>query len=393
MQTVVIEKPDDEFKPRKWVLIVDDDALICEVFSEVFASLGYDTVTAQDGEAACDYIARNDLALAVVDLSMPKLDGFGLLRHIRQHPRTVDLPVIISTGNDDRAAIEEAYRLGASSFVTKPINWAQFTYHAQFVIRSGETERDMRRAKADAIAASKMKNGLFRILSHELKTPLVALIGLTDVLSEALKDRVEAIEAEQLDHIVDASQRLNGLISDILVLSKSFSGRSSLSLSQENMSDLLDDCIIGLEGSARAKDIQIRVTRPSKNLSLVCDNQLLRQAVRKLLDNSIKYSVHGGTIEIWAHQKADNSTVISVRDNGPGMAPAKLAECLMPFIQEDLSYGRSTEGLGLGFPIAKSIAEAHGGELICQSVQGQGMVAAVLIPHMQLPAPNTSQAA
>ena len=63
-----------------------------------------------------------------------------------------------------------------------------------------------------------MKNGLFRILSHELKTPLVALIGLTDVLAEALKDKVEAIEAEQLGHIVGASQRLNRLISDILVL-------------------------------------------------------------------------------------------------------------------------------------------------------------------------------
>jgi K+-sensing histidine kinase KdpD len=75
----------------------------------------------------------------------------------------------------------------------------------------------------------------------------VALIGLTDVLAEALKDKVEAIEAEQLGHIVGASQRLNRLISDILVLSKSFSGASSLRVSNESMTDLLDDSIIGLE--------------------------------------------------------------------------------------------------------------------------------------------------
>jgi len=230
-----------ETAARKCVLIVDDDVLICDVLAGLFANLGYETVTAENGEAACDRIARSNLVLAVVDLNMPKLDGFGLLRHIRQHPRTVDLPVIISTGFDDRASIEEAYRLGASSFVTKPINWAQFGYHAQFVIRNGEIERDLRRAKAEADAASKMKNGLFRILSHELKTPLVALIGLTDVLSEALKDKVEAIEAEQLSHIVGASQRLNRLISDILVLSKSFTGGSSLKISSESMADLLDD--------------------------------------------------------------------------------------------------------------------------------------------------------
>ena len=252
---------------------------------------------------------------------MPKLDGFGLLRHIRQHPRTVDLPVIISTGYDDRTSIEEAYRLGASSFVTKPINWAQFGYHAQFVIRNGEIERDLRRAEAEAVAASKMKNGLFRILSHELKTPLVALIGLTDVLAEALKDKVEAIEAEQLGHIVGASQRLNRLISDILVLSKSFSGASSLRVSNESMTDLLDDSIIGLEANAKAKSIKIKIARPGKGLMLRCDSQLLRQAIKKLVDNAIKFSPDGGTIEIWAHRKPDHSTVISVRDNGPGISP------------------------------------------------------------------------
>ena len=371
-----------EITARKCVLIVDDDVLICDVLAGLFANLGYETITAEDGESACDSIAREKLALAVVDLNMPKLDGYGLLRHIRQHPRTVDLPVIISTGYDDRKSIEEAYRLGASSFVTKPINWAQFGYHAQFVIRNGEIERDLRRAEADAVAASKTKNGLFRILSHELKTPLVALIGLTDVLSDALKDKVEAIEAEQLSHIVGASQRLNRLISDILVLSKSFSGASSLKISSESMADLLDDSIIGLEAGAKTKSIKIKIARPSKNLTLSCDNQLLRQAIKKLVDNAIKFSPEGGTVEIWAHRKPDQSTVISVRDNGPGISPAKLAECLQPFIQEDMSYGRPAEGLGLGLPIVKAIAEAHGGELICQSPPGQGMIAAVWIPDL-----------
>jgi two-component system, sensor histidine kinase and response regulator len=384
MQTEDVELDGDS--PRKCVLIVDDDAMICEVLVELFSGLGYDTVTAEDGEVACDFIARKDLVLAVVDLSMPRLDGFGLLRHIRQHPRTVDLPVIISTGNDDRASIEEAYRLGASSFVTKPINWAQFVYHAQFVIRNGQIERDLRLAEAEAVAASKMKNGLFRILSHELKTPLVALCGLTDVLSGALRDKVEAIEAEQLDHIVGASQRLNRLISDILILSKSFSGFSYLSVSEESMANLLEDSIIGLEAAAKAKNIHIKIAQPGKDLSLYCDSHLMRQAIYKLVDNAIKFSPEGGTVEIWAHRKEEDlSTVISIRDNGPGVAPAKLAECLQPFIQEDMSYGRIAEGLGLGLPIVKSIAEAHGGALICQSALGQGMVAAIWIPQMSTP--------
>ena len=140
-----------ETSARKCVLIVDDDVLICDVLAGLFANLGYETVTAENGEAACDRIARANLVLAVVDLNMPKLDGFGLLRHIRQHPRTVDLPVIISTGFDDRASIEEAYRLGASSFVTKPINWAQFGYLRNLSsVRRDRTGSPRAKSEADA---------------------------------------------------------------------------------------------------------------------------------------------------------------------------------------------------------------------------------------------------
>lgn len=372
---------------RKCVLIADDDPLLREAMGGLFDKLGYDTIGAENGEAAVRQIAKLNLALIVVDLSMPKLDGFGLLKHLRQHPRTVDVPIIISTSHDDKKSIEEAYRLGASSFVTKPVNWAQFGYHAQFVMRSGETERNLRAAEAAAVAASKMKNGLFRVLSHELKTPLVALIGLTDVLAGALKDRVEAIEAEQLDHIVQASQRLNSMVSDVLVLSKSFSGAQSLNLSRELVDNLLEDSVVGVEAKAAQRRIRINITRPSKGLEVLCDTTLLRQAIRKLIDNAVKFSPDGGTVEIWAHRKPDRSLVISVRDNGPGIAPARLQECLQPFVQEDMSYGRKAEGLGLGLPIAKSVAEAHGGGLIMhnasgRSSSGHGLVAGLWIANL-----------
>lgn len=372
---------------RKCVLIADDDPLLREAMAGLFDKLGLDTITVENGEAAVRHIGKSTLSLVVVDLSMPKLDGFGLLKHLRQHPRTVDVPVIISTSHDDKASIEQAYKLGASSFVTKPVNWAQFGYHAQFVIRNGETERDLRAAEAAAVAASKMKNGLFRVLSHELRTPLVSLIGLTDVLSSALKDKVEAIEAEHLDHIVGASRRLNAMVSDVLVLSKSFSGPRSLVLSRMLVEELLDDSVAGLLNKAKEKKVRINITRPSKGLEVVCDADLMRQSIRKLVDNAIKFSPDGGTVEIWAHRKPDRSLVISVRDNGPGISTTKLQECLQPFVQEDMSYGRAAEGLGLGLPIAKSVAEAHGGGLVVQSVAPRGnneggLVAAVWIADL-----------
>lgn len=205
--------------PRR-VLVVDDDPPMREVMVALFADAGHDVTHAENGEDACSIAARQDFDLAVIDLGMPKLDGFGLLEYLRQDAKTADLPIIVATAADDPQSIERAYKLGASSFVTKPINRAQFIHHAQFVARSGEIERELRRARTEAVAAVKMKNGLFQVMSQELKTPLTALIGLTGVLAGGLKGRIDNIEAEQLEHIVDAAQRLNGMVTDIILLSK-----------------------------------------------------------------------------------------------------------------------------------------------------------------------------
>jgi signal transduction histidine kinase len=286
----------------------------------------------------------------------------------------------VATSTDDAQSIEQAYKLGASSFVTKPINWAQFLHHAQFVARNGEIERELRRARAEAIALVKMKNGLFRVMSHELKSPLTALIGLTGVLAGTLKGRIEDTESEQLDHIVDTAQTLNGMVTDIILLSKASAGLGRLSMAATDVAALLDDGIVGLRAKARQRNVTIKARLMTPGLTVDCDAQLLRQAIKKLVDNAVKFSPGGGSVEIWAEAGGDGWLSISVRDNGPGLSPARLEECLMPFVQDDASYGRPVEGLGLGLPIAKAICEAHGGELICQSAPGEGMVAAIRLP-------------
>ena len=365
---------------RKRALVVDDDPILREVMAEQLEAAGFDVVQAENGETGRELTGREDFDLAIVDISMPKLNGFDLLRHIRQHPRSVDLPVIVATGFNDRTSVEKAYEFGASSFVTKPINWPQFGHHALFVMRNGEIERALRNAQLEAVTASKMKNGLFHVLTHELKTPLTALIGLTGVLSEALRARVDPAQAEQLEHVVGAAQRLNAIINDILLLSKALSGPSHQQIVSSPVRDIVEDSLVGLKAKARERDINLVSRQSDENLRVTGDPRLLRQALHKLIDNAIKFSPKGGTVEIRVHGKDDGSTVISVRDHGPGLSAVKLRDCMLPFVQDDMSYGRPVEGLGLGLPIAKSIAEAHGGELLFQTAPGKGMLVALWLP-------------
>jgi signal transduction histidine kinase len=361
------------------VLIVDDDPILREVMSARLAETGFTVVCLADGEEACNRLGDENYSLALVDLNMPRLGGFDLLRHIRQHPRTIDLPVIVVTASDDKRSIEQAYALGASSFITKPVNWSQFLHHVRFVVRSGETEQAMRRAQAEAEAASRMKNGLFHMLSHELRTPVATLVGFASLLEAALKPGPGSEQADHLNHIVEAAHRLNAIIGDILLYSKTLAGPSKLDIADWRAVELIEDAITALKGNAAEKRVALSSRVPFDDLTVACDAKLVHRALSKLVHNAIKFSSPGSSVEIAAHGE-NGSAVISIRDRGPGMSEKKLADCLKPFVQADMSWGRPAEGLGLGLPIARFIAEAHGGELICKTAPGKGMIAALWLP-------------
>jgi two-component system, sensor histidine kinase and response regulator len=363
----------------KTALIVDDDPILREIMAAKLKEAGFAVDCVEDGEVACDRLDSERYSLALVDLNMPRLDGFGLLRHIRQNPRTVDLPVIVVTANDDRTSIEKAYALGASSFMTKPVNWSQFIHHIRFVTRSGETEQALRRAQAEAEAASRMKNGLFHLLSHELRTPVSVLVGFAGLLESTLGRPHDVEQTDHLNHIVEAAQRLNAIIGDILLYSKTLSGPSKLDINEWSAIELIEDAVTALKGKAHEKRISLSIRVPFDDLTVACDAKLAHRALSKLLDNAIKFSPPGASVEIAAHGER-GSAVMSIRDSGPGMSKKKLAECLQPFVQADMSWGRPAEGLGLGLPIARFIAEAHGGELICKTAPGKGMIAALWFP-------------
>lgn len=310
---------------------------------------------------------------------MPTLDGFSLLGSLRQNPRTIDLPVIVCTGLEENEAVERAYRLGASSFITKPINWVQFLHHARFVMRSGETERALRSAEAEAVLAGRSKSAMFRVLSHELKTPLTALIGLTSVVERQLRGKPDLGIAQELDHVIEASRRLNTIVSDIMLLSKAVAGPQD-QFTAERLSDLIEDGVAGLRAKAADKNVRLLVRAQETEVRIRCDSRLIHQALARLVDNAIRISEPGSAVDVWGHTGSGGTSILSVKDYGPGLSAQKLKECLKPFMQEDQTYARPSEGLGLGLPIAKAICEAHGGELAIQTAPGKGMLAAIVLP-------------
>ena len=144
---------------RMRLLFADDDPILREFAKVHLASEEASVTTAGDGEQAWQALRVESYDVVLVDLEMPNLDGFGLLKRMRADPRHRDTPVIVVTGREDVAAIDRAFDSGATSFVVKPMNWRLLTYQVRFIVRSErEVARRQMAIEREAVAASAYKN-------------------------------------------------------------------------------------------------------------------------------------------------------------------------------------------------------------------------------------------
>ena len=130
------------------ILFVDDDPILREFAQVNLASPKAAVDVAADGAEALRCLAACDYDIVLLDLEMPVLNGFDTLAAIRADPRTRDQAVIVQTGREDVEAIDRAFRLGATSFVTKPLNWRLLTYQILYVLRASRAERSLRSVAA-----------------------------------------------------------------------------------------------------------------------------------------------------------------------------------------------------------------------------------------------------
>jgi PleD family two-component response regulator len=137
-------------EPTK-VLVADDDPILCEFASVHLSSPVAAIETVGDGAAALVALAREPFDIAVLDIAMPAVDGFAVLESIRADAKLRYMPVIMLTGHEDTASIDRAFRLGASSFVTKPVNWRLLSYHIRYVLRASRVERQLRQAQGRVV--------------------------------------------------------------------------------------------------------------------------------------------------------------------------------------------------------------------------------------------------
>ena len=241
-------------------------------------------------------------------------------------------------------------------------------------------QQKMRAALAEAEEASRAKSAFLAAMSHELKTPLNAVLGFSEIIKEEMLGQITPAKYRDYAHDIHASgMRLLTIVSDVLDVAQLSGGAVTLDTRIYSAKSLIDESIT-LARLATKDEREVGMEIPDIFPSIDVDSKRLRQAIANLISNALKFTPPGGSVGVSVRLERSGGMSFIVTDTGIGMEPQTIAAALEPFRQLDRSLARRFEGAGLGLSITKSLVELHGGVLLIESAVGEGTTASIVLP-------------
>jgi two-component system phosphate regulon sensor histidine kinase PhoR len=218
--------------------------------------------------------------------------------------------------------------------------------------------------------------------THEIKTPLTAIIGFVETLEQGAIE--EAATARKFLHTIrENALRLNRLVDDLLILSNVELGETKLNLEGLAVTDVLERALLLIQANAALKNVSLR-TELSAELPLIhADRDKAVQVLLNILDNAVKFAPEGGQVSITASEDQQDFITLKITDTGPGIPKSELPRLGERFYRVDKMRSRDLGGTGLGLSIVKHLMKAHQGSMVIDSTPGKGAVVSLRFPIFQ----------
>jgi signal transduction histidine kinase len=379
------------------ILLVDDQPAKLLTYESILGELGENLIKVSSATEALECLLRHDVAVVLVDVVMPELDGYELAAMIRQHPRFQQTSIIFVSAlmltDLDRL---RGYECGAVDYVPVPvvpeILRAKVSVFADLYRKTRALERlnsELEQRVADRTAAleattaalqeaDRRKDEFLAILAHELRNPLAPIRTAVQLLRK--RDLAETQNMRAREVIERQVQHLVCLIDDLLDVSRIT--RGMITLQRERV--LIDAVVARAVETARplidARKHELALDLPEELLSVEGDPTRLVQIIGNILHNAAKFTEPGGRI-VLSVTREDSYAVISVRDFGMGIPPELVAKIFDLFSQVHQKSESAHGGLGIGLALVRRLVEMHGGVVTASSGGlGKGTEVTIRLP-------------
>ena len=378
------------------ILVVDDENSNILALTHILSS-EYIVYAAKNGENAIKAAEKYLPDIILLDIIMPDMDGYAVMTALKSSEKTKDIPVIFVTGLSSTGDEEKGLALGTADYITKPFSPAivrlrvnnqikllvQLRAINKMVQDLQDTSAQLKNLLGQSTAASLAKSSFLANISHEMRTPMNVVVGLTDLMldeenpSTHLKDNLRKISI--------AGKTLLGLVNDVLDISKIEAGKLELIPVEYEVPSLLNDIItlnmIRIEDKPITFVLDILEDLPCH---LYGDDLRVKQIINNLLSNAFKYTSEG-TVTLGMSCQPDLSMnakmLLSfyVSDTGIGIREEDLQKLFIDYSQADIQTNREIEGTGLGLSITKQLTEMMDGGITAESKYGKGTTFRVCI--------------
>lgn len=362
------------------ILVADDSSANRRLLVEFLGTIGFVAESVTNGAEAMDVLRENAPDLLLLDLDMPVMDGIAVLEALRSEEHLSRIPVIMISGLDDRRQVTRCIELGAEDFLPKPFDPVLLKARVNASLarkRARDREHMLAQELAGHVKALKqaeaLRDATSNMLVHDLATPLSVIRMNVELM--ALKQSMgifdpTAVKAG-LDKISEASESLSRLVQGILDVARLESGQMNVRLSLVECSPLLAEVADTFRGPADERSIRLTVVDTAPGARIFADEDLVRRMLQNLVANAVKYAGSGAEVRLIA-QRGDESTVISVSDDGPGIPEQAVSHVFDAFYQAPNAGATRYFGVGLGLAFCRLAAEAQGAKITARSTVGSG---------------------
>ena len=374
------------------VLLADDEEIDLEIVANIVNDLGAECVKVRDGEEMLEVLNGPEggkIDLVLTDINMPGKSGIDACSEFRasSNPKARTLPIIGISADTDHTLFDKAISAGMNSMTTKPLTRETLRSHFHITLKDNRANAVFGERIQQALA----KSLFFSSVSHDIRTPLNAIIGFSEMLKQGFETKAEHDFA--VNSILVSSKMLLQLVNDILDLSKLESGKMNIELEPTDVARLVREIAASFGATHQKPGLEI-LCRAGGTPNLMIDPHRLRQIIFNLVGNAIKFTKKG-FIEVRTSFVPDAGGKtgvfrLEVEDTGCGISEADMKKLARPFVQVG-AVSEPRSGTGLGLHICRMLARAMGGDMEIKSALGKGATFSIVVPRVRVVENGTTE--
>ncbi|MFH1075787.1 MAG: hybrid sensor histidine kinase/response regulator [Pseudomonadota bacterium] len=363
---------------RSRVLIIDDEPTNIKVLGEALKD-EYKLIAAVNGEEglACAW-SENTPDIILLDIIMPGGDGYEVCRRLKNDERTKDIPVIFITALAEAGDESKGFELGAIDYITKPFSPSIVKARVETHLGTVFQTRLLKKQIMELNRLSRLKDDFLAVCSHDLRSPLTVILGLTDLM--LVDPEMSSDHKDCLKDIKRSAESQLSLVNDLLDLSRIESAQGDVEKIPLCLAEIAHSCVNMLRHTASPKCVSLQVLNRVENENVLGNLGYISRILNNLLSNAVKFTPFGGSVTVELFQKDATTLVVSVSDTGLGIAKEKLPQLFDKFSILSRKGTAGERGTGLGLAITKELVARLGGSIEVTSEPGKGSCFQVAFP-------------